>query len=439
MAKVGEYEKKLGDHPLLKKMHLPEGDNIWTSHQIKKQKTSFHLRSLHTMDSQPISVDSDLIRYRSKICPFHGLHRSVLVTRTPDIKVKEEFREEYKIRFCNDLFLNMINEGRLEFNNTELHFFNRMVLRKWVKQGRLTDTAYCQLGNYPHLITFSGHLKATSLSFYPPWTYAQGKSMYFPLQLCGERDNLDHNIDYVLDLSHLLIMEKDGENIPVQMDILEVVGGLDKIPVPQLVGEYTTLTKNECSHHVCIGSGDAPADYFVKNVYYLEEDEVSLGKKVTIRFDSKKTDPVSRIDWGVINVTQTEKNKNHVFTSTSSCMGERESPIKKSSLTSSVDTVFRNLDSHITEVVLNSQTEEDDLSGWNSWNNSILLKEDDRKFSPSMTFDGGELSFIIHEGCEGDKFVGFCIMERMTCFRFTSYPRTEEERKKLGATIVEIS
>ena len=416
-------------------MHLPEGDNVWTSHQIKKQKTSFHLKSLHTMDSQPIAVDSDLIRYRSKICPFHGLHRSVLVTKTPDIKVKEKFQEEYKIRFRHDLLLNMINEGRLEFNNTELHSFNRMVLIKWKKQGKLSNGAYDQLGNHPHLTTLSNHLRPVPLSFYPPWTYSQGKSMYFPLQLCGDRDNLDHILDFELELSHLLIMEKNGDNIPVEMDKLEIIGNVDKMPVPQMMGEYTTLTKNECSHNVCIGSGDDPAYYFVKNIYYIEDDdEVSLGKKVTIRFDSKKTDPVSRIDWGAINVTQTEKSKNYVFTS-----GAEESPIKKSSLESSVDTVFRNLDSHLTEVVLNSETEEPELPGWNSWNNSILLKEDDRKFSPSMTFDGGELSFTLREGHGDDKFTGFCIMERVTCFQFTSYPKTEEERKKMGATIEEIN
>jgi hypothetical protein len=436
MAKIGEYEKKLSSHPVLKQMHLPEGDNIWTSHQIRKQKTSFHLKSLHTMNSQPTAVDSDLIRYRSKICPFHGLHRSFLVTKTPDIKVKQEFQEEYKIRFCQDLMINMINEARLEFNTAELHFFNRMVLNRWKKQGNLSDNDHREIGNQPHLTTSSNHLRSTSLSFFPPWTYAQGKSMYFPLQLCGDRDNLDHNIDFILDLSQLLIMEKNGDWIPVEMDKLEIVGNVVKIPVPQLVGEYTTLTKNECSHHVCIGSGDVPADYFVKNVYYQEDDDkVGLGEKITIRFDSKKTDPISRVDWGVINVTRTDRSRGYIFN-----YGENLSPIKKSSLTSSVDTVFRNLDSHITEVVLNSQSKEPCLSGWNTWRNSILLNEDDRKFSPSMTFDGGDLCFTL---CEGesentDKFVGFCIMERMTCFRFTSYPKTEKERKEMGATIEEI-
>jgi hypothetical protein len=431
MEKIDEYEKRLGGNPVLKLMHLPEKENIWTSHQIKKQKTSFYLRSIHTMDSQPISVDSDTIRYKSKICPFHGLHRSFLMTKTPYIRVKDDYQQDYKIYFGKNLFINMINEARLEFNSTELQFFNQMVLHKHLK---LSSFDQEQLGNTDALTNPSTHLEPCSLSYYLPWTYSQGKSMYFPLQLCGDQDDLTHIIDFNLDLKNLLIMEKNGHIIPVDMDKLEVVGNVEKIQTPQLVGEYTTLTKNECSHNVCIGSGDSPAYYFVKNVYYQEDkEEIGFGGKVNFTFDQKKKDPVSRIDWGVINTTSSKKHKTYIFGSDDST-----SPIKKSSLFSSVDSIFVNLDSRITEVILNSQTDELVVTGWNSWRNTILRKEDDRKFSPSIPIDQGELNFSLKEG-EGDqKFKGFCILERMTCFHFVSYPKNEQERKKMGARIVKI-
>ena len=451
MSKINEYEKKLESNPTLRRMHLPEGENIWTSHQIRKQKTSFHLKTLHVMDCQPISTDSDLFRYRSKVCPYHGLHRSFFTTKTPDIRVKDEFREEYTINFCADLFINMINEAQLEFNNTELHSFNTVVLKEW-KVDNLTQTAFYELGNYTHLTSPSSHLRATKISFFPPWTYSQGKSMYFPLQLCGDRDDLDHKLDFDLDLSKLIIMKKDGVRIPFDKSKLEIVGNVDKISVPQLTGEYTTLTTNECKQSVCLGAGDAPADYFVKNIYYSEDDEKKkLGKKVTIRFDSKKTDPVSKVIWGAVNVTQSEKMQDKIFTipplasiedGTSggdSGVGEDVSPVKISTLISSVDTVFKNLDSHVTETILRSQTDETPICGINIWKNSILLQEDDRKFSPSITYDGGELNFTLNDGEGDDEFIGFCIMERTTCFRFTSYPKTEDERKSMVATIKEIN
>jgi len=419
MSKIKDYEQKLKDNVTLTEMHLPEGKNIWTCHQIRKQKTSFYLTSYDTMNSQPISVDSDLIKYRSKICPYHGLHRSFLTTKTPDIKVKDEFKDNYTIRFCSDLFINMIKEARLDFNGTELQFMNTVSLK-------LNKDPSPQTLNNP-----TSHLIPTSIFYYPPWSYSRGKSMYFPLQVCGDLDNLDHNINYNLDLSNLIIMEKDGEIISYDKSKLEIVGNVDKISVPRMIGIYTTLTRAECSHNICLGSDDAPADYFVKNIYYIEKEE-DLGKKIDIRFDSKKTDPVSQIDWGVINMTQTNINKDITFT-----YSDNLTPVKTSTLVSSVDTIFRNLDSFITEVALRPMCKMRQ-PGINTWKNSVIIQEDDRKFSPSLTFDGGELVFSLNYENSEDKFVGFCIMHRMTRFRFTSYPKTEEERKKSGSTIEEI-
>ena len=52
--------------------------------------------------------------------PFHSLHRSMLSTLTPEIRAKEG----YEIRFCDDLFISLIREYHLYFNDVELQYGN---------------------------------------------------------------------------------------------------------------------------------------------------------------------------------------------------------------------------------------------------------------------------------------------------------------------------
>ena len=72
------------------------------------------------MDAHNVPTNTELVTYKSKIYPYHGLHKSLLTTVTPEIKTKNG----YKIRFCDDLFISMINEFRLLINDTEIQYGN---------------------------------------------------------------------------------------------------------------------------------------------------------------------------------------------------------------------------------------------------------------------------------------------------------------------------
>lgn len=436
--KMNRYEEKLKSSSMMVKMHLPKpGDDVFSFHQSGKQKTSWYLSSWQSMAATNVPTNPNLVTYRSKIYPYHGLHRALLTTVTPYIRA----REGYEIRFCDDLFINMVNEFRLVFNDTELQFGNRASLKFDLKRSKEWEMMKADIGN-SSLTEWGNVLPSTSIAMYPPMTYSQGRSDYFPLQLCGNRDDLSHVFDYNLQLKDLLRIRRrddddgEGNEVPFSMDLIHVAGNVESIPIPELEGLYTSLTKEECKYNVCLGKEERVPEFFVKSLYYIEdENEILMGKKTQLKFDSKKSQPVTRIDWGAINVGETERSKDLTFSEHLS----GESPVKHTTLDTSIETLFRNRSSYKTERAYHLLSGIPCIPGMNSWENNVLIREDGRKFSPAVCFDGGNMVVMLNEPLPENpdaKYLVFSILRYVTRFRFTSYPKTQEERLEVGATIV---
>ncbi len=432
---MNRYEEMLKESHAMGEMYIPkDGDTIRTIHQITKQKTAWYLSGWKSMPAQNVPTNPELVTYRSKIYPYHGLHRSLLTTVTPEIRAADG----YQICFCENPFINMVKEFRWSFNDTEFYGGNTKSLKIALHKSGLWGSKLSEaVGNTSQLIEWNYILPSQKLAMYMPWSYAKDKSDYFPLQLCGSNDNLSHIIEFNLEISNLILVREveSGDIVRFHPDMVEVVGNLERIPIPEMEGLYSSLPKDTCKHNICVGDDGKEPIYYAHSLYYLEEEnEIPFGKKGTIKFDSKKNQPVNRIEWGTVNVKESDISHDLVFTSSG------VTPVKKTSLDTSVETFFRDVDSFKTEEAYDLLTDEPYLPGISVWKNSVLLREDGRKFVPAVLFNGGNMSITLRErrssDPEGARFLVFAILHYITEIRFTSFPKTQEERLKMGATIV---
>ena len=127
--KISKYEALLDNSQFQREMHTPTGkvgdindqrNVLYSVHQRGKQKTLWYMSSWESMVDQNVPTNPELVTYKSRMYPYHSLHRSMISTMTPEIKAAEG----YEIRFCDDLFINVVKEFRLTFNDVELQLGN---------------------------------------------------------------------------------------------------------------------------------------------------------------------------------------------------------------------------------------------------------------------------------------------------------------------------
>lgn len=444
-SSLAKYEALIEKSTLQKEMHLPTGkpgdladkrNILYSVHQRGKQKTLWYKSSWESMVDQNVPTNPELVTYRSKIFPYHSLHRSMLSTMTPEIRAKEG----YEIRFCDNLFINMIREFRLFFNDVELQFGNDKSIYFDLQLRDDWEMMRGEIGNRESLTSWTDVIPKEFISLYLPWCYSKDKSDAFPLSLCGHNDRLEHIIEFNLRLSELVLIRKTENNelVDFDMDLIEVSGNSDIIPIPEMEGLYTTLTSNECDYVNCLkDETDGRKEYFTSSVYYIEdENETVFGKKVNLKIDSKKNLPVDSIYWGAINLTESEREKSLILHYSDD--GSEFSPIKTTRIESSIGTVLENKSSHKTErgYAVSQFKNVPQTPGFNLWKNSVLSMDDPKKFVPGINFSSGSVTMSLQDKQKSsDKYLAFCVLCHQKKFYFSNFPKTQEERLHSGATI----
>ena len=413
-------------------------NTLFSVHQRGKQKTMWYLSNWETMEAQNIPTNRELVTYKSKIFPYTHLHRSMLATITPRIQVADG----YEIRFCEDLFINMIREFNLSLNDVHLQYGNRHSLLCDLKTHPNWEKISRELGNKDKLTSWTNELRPEAISLYLPWFYAQHKSDSFPLKFCGHHDRLHHVVEFNLRLSELLLIRDTASGNLVDFDasLLTVEGNRESIDIPEMDGLYTQPTKKECEHSNCtIDEVDGEKELYTESVYYIEdENEVELGKKIQLKVDSKSKQPVSGIYWGAVNKHLSESYKHLILHRYQE--GEAVSPIKVTKIESSYGTIMDNKSSYKTERGYLTPLGQDyvELPGLNYYSNSVLLQEDGRKFPVGVYMGGGSLTVVLQDKKETrseEKFLTFAILKHTRRFKFKHYPRTQQERLNMGCTI----
>lgn len=431
-----KYEEELQKSQTHTFLHLPEKDRkeIYSFHQRGKHKSLWYLSNWEAMESKNSPTNIELVTYRSKTYPYHSLHRSLLTTKTPEIRIAEG----YQARFCYDLFINMIKEYQLVLNDTVLQIGNTKSLFFELKSQENWAVNSEELGNRPELTTWSRHIPASEIALYLPWFYAKDKSDAFPLRYCGQNDNLNHHVEYNLDLSSLLLL-RDSEGNPVEYspEIVTVASNSETLPVPEMEGLYSFLNEKESDiNDSKSDETDGQKEIFVDSLYYIEdENEMPLNKKINLKIPTKFKQPIHSVYWGALNTTLCDEKK-------TSCLHYYQndrmfSPVKYSRLENNIGVVMDNKSSYKTEKAYHVPLTKTVIPtpGLNFWYNSVGIREDGRKFVPGVRFNGGSLTVMLKEKNSEDKFKTFAILNYTKRFRFTTYPSTHQERLTRGCTI----
>ena len=430
-----KFKKELKNSKTHGFMHLPEEHKkeMFSFHRRGKQKTIWYRgNDWVTMESNNSRTNPEIVSYRCPTFPFHSLHEAVINTTTPKIRASEG----YKIRFCENLFVNMIKNFYLYHNEIELQQGNTISLLEDLRDKDDWKVASKKLGNIKELTTFSYELPSMPISIMLPMTYSQSPSDAFPLVYCGQKDDLIHKIIFNLSFSSLiLITDEEGNEVEFNKDLIEVDS--DIMPVPELEGNCSFLNEKDSDLVNSFNNDSIEGDeeeeeekeYYSTSLYYYEDTNPSeLGKKVDLDFKVDDKHPVQKIFWGAKNVNASERTKNLTTEF------DNKSPIKNTEkLSSSSGALLVNKSSYKTEFAYHKKK---GYLGMNKWTNSVNYKEDGKKFIPGVALNGGSLVVNLEDKTSDDKFLLFAGLRYTKRFRFISYPKTFQERKDLRSTII---
>ena len=208
---IQRYEDSLHGSHIQKEKHLPTGKEndkqderniLYSIHQRGKRKTLWYQSNWVTMEANSVQTNKERVTYKSKIFPYHALHRCLMTTVLPEVKVKPD--ENVSISWCDNIFINMIKDFRLMFNDTELQCGNTKVL--FSKYHDL-DLNYITESYDPRV------LESHPISIRVPFCYDGDPTDAFPLSLCGQNDRLHHVFDFNLMLENLILMKDADDNV----------------------------------------------------------------------------------------------------------------------------------------------------------------------------------------------------------------------------------
>ena len=106
-----------------------------------------------------------------------------------------------KLDFCDDLFINLIREYHLYFNDVELQYGNDKFLNFELKSSQDWDKfSHEDWKSYYFNFVDRSLEKRICFSLYSHGLILGIKSDSFPLNLCGHNDRLEHIIEFKLKL-----------------------------------------------------------------------------------------------------------------------------------------------------------------------------------------------------------------------------------------------
>jgi hypothetical protein len=422
LSEYNKFKKDLSNSKTHGYMHLPEENKkeIFSFHHREKHKTIWYKSGYWVnFESKNSPTNPEFVSYYCPTFPHHSLHRSLLSFKTPKIKAKDN----YKIKFCDNLFVNMIKNFYLTHNDIDLQHGNTSYILKDLKTNSSSELVK--------------ELESKFLSIELPYFYSKYRSSAFPLIYCGQKDDLVHRVEFNLDFSNLvLIFDEDDNLVKFNKDLIEIENNMEMMPIPEMEGLCSFLDESDAKlvNSKSDENLDGDKELYTESMYYLEdENEVMLDKKVLLKFPLVNNQPVNSIYWGAINKTLTDTYKNLSFVKLNP-FNNSESPVNSSKLTSTSGVIVDNKSSDKTEFAYHRK---DGVVGISKWKNSVNEKEDGKKFVPGLKFSGGSLIVKLKNDSENnDKFIVFCMLEYVKRFRFISYPKTFQERKDMRSSLV---
>jgi hypothetical protein len=153
---------------------------------------------------------------------YDEMSGSSLYLRLPDLK----FKEGYKGRWNNNIFINLINEYRMQTDSSDivLHRGNRDILFYLKNYNDPTGVLHDnEIGNRPSLNTYSNQIKGEEISYTFPWpwspSYYQDRSRSsnnnsFPIYAFGDSVTLKQIFSFNINPENLISCVNDeGERV----------------------------------------------------------------------------------------------------------------------------------------------------------------------------------------------------------------------------------
>lgn len=251
---------------------------------------------------------------------YHYLTRTYFTVHVPSLRLTQEAKKKYQIRWPPNLGHRIIPKGGFyvdgelwqtvtsEWCDTNMQWFEQ-------NGHGFRDLRQRDLGNVPYMQEFSDVLPEYRLTPEQPWFYSRDSTRAFPIFRCSFMSKISHKFEFNLDIMRL-IQIKDletgellefGENGPPGGITSEIfVNRLSEIPEPKLWGEYST---NHAKEFECHDRNPKYSIYVDDIVSNSSDNPLSYGSAVPMKLNNSIY-PTKALFWMAENL---DAKRKHIF------------------------------------------------------------------------------------------------------------------------------
>ena len=305
------------------------------------EKVTWYTRILNKI---PCSVVGDDNVYVFKVnTTFHYLVYTYMVQHWPHIRVKPEYRDDYKICWPHNRPHNTLQHGHFEVDdvvvNTLDHVWLDTYFEHFMKPG-FRDHYNMFVGNVPRDEEWGDVLYAYDTDLPQPWYYSRDPCLAFPLHYCARDTNVSHVYEVKNKIGDLLRMAKhvtdrNGDKSWVELKevdfkVLDGVTSKSKLKKPEMWAAYSYVTPNEIEWNVECQGADAHVFYINDVVACDQTNTKTYGKTAQVDLCCKS--PCKALFWSAENMDATKKRNYSNYTTDSVNLYNGWDPVQHISL-----------------------------------------------------------------------------------------------------------
>ena len=399
---------------------------------IKRKETWTYSNNIK-LECQGDISNPDILIYKVKNLPYHGLLNTVLIQQFPAITAEPG----YEICWTPNLGSNIVREASFKVNDTELQTLNCRYFDDYIQKVDTSEDLNRNLGNVPELQYWGTYLPAYMTFFWIPWFYTQHSSKMFPLYFCGKEDSILHELNLRRNISQLLMIRKTTTREIVPFDESYIKVASMTLPVPEMRAEYVFMSDMECEHNRC---EEAKTRYStqvfdIDNVRSIDSDNIhNLNTTVSIKIKDMPF-PVHTIHWKAINLEAEKRNYLSNYTTDSISHSSGANPIKWVSLSSPNGIILKNQDFYVGERITTHQkfNKVPNVAGYGCWTNAADAT-DPLYPKSGIKLDESEITFRLENNDFPTSDTFRVNIQVIYTYRITikDFPRTEAERNTKG-------
>jgi len=365
----------------------------------------------------------------------------------------------YVVKWCTNVASHAFKYGSLTHTKTRVNYYDELTFDDYLCRMEGRDdfqSMWEELGNVPELQEFSTLLPQKETIYRPPLFFNdEDTTNMFPLYLCTYRDEIKLNLAMVTDPQSLLIIAKEKANGEIEL-ITPVPGTryaefmidgkvVNTFSTPEGCGHYTYISKEERDENWCENNSNCLSFFVDQAIPFSSPNEA---RDSTVSINNMKTDyPVTKVTWVAELVGNKARHVYSNYTSNPSPFFQNSlSPIAFSSINNGTVDLLKNCPGSITTLHNSSfyNRRKAPIPGINI--RSIGVRNDSKTIKPGFYFRNGTMEFALEERDHevkngnrnpiGEKFIVSCRIHTRAEFKFTAYPKSEEERIRMEKSIL---